>query len=72
MRRTTRTPVARSSGSANAGRASSGPHDVLLIADDPRPRSIGSGGRTGETVEQLDMETVVRKLISLLSQDPKL
>jgi hypothetical protein len=54
------------------------PSDVLLIADEPKRSADGripGPGRLGETtgidgrVEPLDMESVVRRLIALLSEE---
>ncbi|MFH1184640.1 MAG: hypothetical protein V1755_06325 [Chloroflexota bacterium] len=54
------------------------PMDVLLIADEPRRPGRGRGGRpnqggitsqSDESTEPLDMESVVRRLIALLSEE---
>lgn len=54
------------------------PLDVLLIADEPRMPGNGRGKRSNqrgttsrqpESAEPLDMESVVRRLIALLSEE---
>jgi hypothetical protein len=42
--------------------------DVLLIADEPRRTGKKSAGRP-KSIEPLDMETVVRKLIAVLHDE---
>jgi hypothetical protein len=42
--------------------------DVLLIADEPRRTGKRSSGRA-KSIEPLDMETVVRKLIAVLHDE---
>jgi len=42
--------------------------DVLLIADEPRGPSEPAAARS-ESIEPLDMETVVRKLIAVLHEE---
>lgn len=44
------------------------PMDVLLIADEPR-RAAGEHANRPQSVEPLDMETVVRKLIAVLHEE---
>jgi len=54
------------------------PADILLIADEPRqpgraqdgrPNQGGMNSQADESIEPLDMESVVRKLIALLSNE---
>ena len=42
--------------------------EVLLIADEPRGTAKSSSGRS-KSIEPLDMETVVRKLIAVLNEE---
>jgi len=72
-------PVATRS-SMPAGSRSGYDADVLLIADEPRhPASRrngramqrGSAARANASIEPLDMESVVRKLIALFSEEPQ-
>jgi hypothetical protein len=54
--------------SAGAALPESYAMDVLLIADEPRRTGKRPGDRS-KSIEPLDMETVVRKLIAVLHEE---
>jgi hypothetical protein len=65
-----RTQQSVTSQAAERGRGEPYASDVLLIADSAETGQTGSNGvhgRPGTAPEPLDMESVVRKLIALLS-----